>query len=1373
MSCKVYPQIRNSEGQLVDSQLYKDLLKYTQDRELTNIIYAMTIDPTIQGLQEQAHFDAIKEMDSEVLKQQEDKYFLQEEPSLQEVIDNFNLDEIVSEEAKTRELNMEISENREHNNVDGILQKAIDFNKSNQEYVAIIEKGANRKYSSRVEVKNDSNTEIANEQTAQSVLNDQLISILNEVGVGVDTNYQSATVHGMFDPLNAYKTAEGLKVMIKIANNELGKQALAEEFSHFAIEALGNEPLVHRLLKLVGEGTMVEDILGEDYTMYQELYEGDQNKMVKEAAGKLLAKHIKTDVSTQSEYRDVSTQSEYRNVLNRLWQRIKQIFSKLKISDVNTAVQEANEIASQLNKGIKDGSLISYMDIELASQGQTLYKADRTLDRLNKITNDILESKINLIQVHRNRVKGKKFSLEESKKVEALQKDIADNNYIKGLTDFLIDASHMIKQSQRTMSSLYSDGVLDIKGTLQEQRRIAHLLRNIKDFNAAYKSSIQAIQNLGIAVERGEIQMDLDIASDLTNSANEIAGIMKTLDADYYNVSLALMHNILSPIFGEDKIVPHGKNKGTIIKLSELLKTAHKDINFINHFFDSVADSEDFMLTMFDKYIKAAKFKVKEQVDALRHDIRIIHNTLINKGEKNTSFMFDMDSDGNASGYYISDIDHVKFNDAREAHKQSLEDRNLSDEQILKEINKWQRDNTIPVLVDEVAGRWERIPRRDLYPSDALSKLNTAQRQYYDAFMANKVALDTLLPESSTYKYKAIQERNDTIEAAKNTKGILNKAKGLLSRFGDDIVRRESEVEYGSEEVIDESKRNEKKINILTDFSGNEVKRLPIYYTNMLKDMSRLSLDASGSLLHYGQMAINFQEMYKIVDILEVGRDVLAEREFKQYRGDSKLVKATRALGIELSKDHTIKGDQTRTFKKFDDLMNMQVYGRMKLQEGSFSMLGYEIDLAKLGDKASYLTSITALGLNFFSGINNVAIGKMQMLLEVAGREYFTPKDVLIADKNYFKDVGESLGELGKTTMTSKMGLMRELFNPSQRWDQETRRQEFHKSGVTRIFGKAGVHFMMNAGVHYLDTRAMLAYLNAYKVKDARGKKISLYDAYRVEKTMIDGKVVDANLVLKDGITKLNGEEITSADIMDISYKIGKINQSLYGIYNDADKSSIQKWVLGRLGILFRKWMVPHYNRRFKGTHYDMQLDQWRQGFHNTAANFIGQLIKEITQGQLNIAASWNTLTPHEQSNIRRALTEVMSFLGMSLTLFLMGSYKDRSTWAGRVVDYQLRRLHLQVGASWFIPMMITDGKHILQSPTAAMKTTNLILETLNVFDLFRTIEQGKYEGYTVWSKNFKQNVPLVGNVRKIFDITTDDDMYYMFRTAGSKKSKK
>ena len=41
MSCKLYPQIKNKSGQLVDSTLYKEVLSLTKDRDLTKIIYSM------------------------------------------------------------------------------------------------------------------------------------------------------------------------------------------------------------------------------------------------------------------------------------------------------------------------------------------------------------------------------------------------------------------------------------------------------------------------------------------------------------------------------------------------------------------------------------------------------------------------------------------------------------------------------------------------------------------------------------------------------------------------------------------------------------------------------------------------------------------------------------------------------------------------------------------------------------------------------------------------------------------------------------------------------------------------------------------------------------------------------------------------------------------------------------------------------------------------------------------------------------------------------------------------------------------------------------------------------------------------------------
>ena len=134
-----------------------------------------------------------------------------------------------------------------------------------------------------------------------------------------------------------------------------------------------------------------------------------------------------------------------------------------------------------------------------------------------------------------------------------------------------------------------------------------------------------------------------------------------------------------------------------------------------------------------------------------------------------------------------------------------------------------------------------------------------------------------------------------------------------------------------------------------------------------------------------------------------------------------------------------------------------------------------------------------------------------------------------------------------------------------------------------RVFGKGGVYFMQSAGEHYMQSRTLLAYMNHYKLKDSTGKKISLYDAYEVVKEEQNGVVVDAKLVLKQGLTKLDGTEFTAADSSDITYKVAKINQSLHGIYNNADKNAMQRYALGRLAFIFRKWMVPHYNRRFKG----------------------------------------------------------------------------------------------------------------------------------------------------------------------------------------------
>lgn len=92
------------------------------------------------------------------------------------------------------------------------------------------------------------------------------------------------------------------------------------------------------------------------------------------------------------------------------------------------------------------------------------------------------------------------------------------------------------------------------------------------------------------------------------------------------------------------------------------------------------------------------------------------------------------------------------------------------------------------------------------------------------------------------------------------------------------------------------------------DFSGKPVDRLPVYYTTPLEDVNRLSLDFTSSLLAYAGMAINYNEMNKVVDVLELTREMVHEREVKQYSGDKKITEAYKIVHNKFSKDYTKPG---------------------------------------------------------------------------------------------------------------------------------------------------------------------------------------------------------------------------------------------------------------------------------------------------------------------------------------------------------------------------------------------------------------------------------------------------------------------------------
>lgn len=1352
MSCKLNPEVKNKDGQLVESKLFSQLTSLTKDREMAKMIYALTKEP-----------DFIKEHTLELDENGE--------PTIESLSKVINMDNLLSQKAMIAKYSKELNTNKLYDSIEEVISKVTAFNAAHTDFVATFN-NVGGAFKIQVDVKNSDNSEVADKLQKSVQANNQLLAILNTIGFTVTLDSNLTRVHGVFDPANAKTTVEGLKTVIRVANSLEGQQAIPEEFAHLMIEGLYNQPLVQRILKLLNTTGVVEEVLGDSFDRYMELYKGDLELMKKEAAGKILSNYLKGQ--------DLKSMDKYSNIIARLWENAKRLFRKTSTQSIDSIINEVNRNSQNLASQILQGELTNKVDTNLVFNSQALYQVSRSTELLSKASNTALRNKMRKLAIYQGRKTAKEYNERTMKEISSMKSDIEKEEYYNSLSLFLTGAVKEIGDSAYRMDKLYKKYGATMEGPLHEQMYAAQTLRGIRDFISAHKEPLKLISSLShIARREGiEEEFDMDKLAQFETTAVEIQKVIDNLSTDYTNISMALVTNMLKPLLngGKDVEIPFGKHKGEKITVELLLKSAAKDISYINAFLDSAADSDDALIALYDRAIKEAEAKVKIEHEELEHALNKAHTILTEiNGVKNTEFMFEM-KDGIPTGSYVSNIDHAAFYEAEQAEYDRITSSGMSEEAQQKALKKWDRINTRPIEVDSSIGRFERVPKSSIYGSTALDNLSPAQRSYYDFFMKMKVEMDSKIPEQHTYKYKAIQIRTDVTETVLTQLGNPKKAgKTLLSSVTDGWIRREDDDEFGDQpQELDEmgnpiteklSLKQGKgtRTIVQVDFNNKKVNKLPVYYTRMIEDKERLSKDATSTLLAYAYMSTHYQEMGKIVDTLELGRELMAIREIGQHKGNKILVDSVKVMGEILEQDYTKLGEDSEIMRRFNVLMEQNVYGIQKVDEGTWNVFGHNIDKAKTADNIAALTSFTTLGFNMFSDINNVIVGKYQMALEGIAGEYFNMKDIAIGDKNYFAGLPDVMGELGSYRTTSKLGLITEKFNVFQDFDKDAKHKDYYKNSTMRFFGKGGVYFLQSAGEHYMQTRTLLAFMNNYKLVDSLGKKVSLFDAFEVAKEEQSGVIVDAKLVLKQGIKKADGSDFTESDITAITLKVAKINQGMHGIYNNNDKSAIQRYALGRLGMIFRKWMVPHYNRRFKGQFYDVQLDQAREGFYRSMGRFASTLAKEARHGQFKWATEFHNLSDTEKSNVKRAMTEMVTFALLSLTLALMGSWKDRDTWASRMIQYFMRRLRLEIGTSFYPPMLITDSMTILQSPTAGMKTFENIISAVSFGNLWDEIESGKYKGHSVYYRENTRTIPLISNIKKVTEIDTEDYMFNLF----------
>ena len=154
-----------------------------------------------------------------------------------------------------------------------------------------------------------------------------------------------------------------------------------------------------------------------------------------------------------------------------------------------------------------------------------------------------------------------------------------------------------------------------------------------------------------------------------------------------------------------------------------------------------------------------------------------------------------------------------------------------------------------------------------------------------------------------------------------------------------------------------------------------------------------------------------------------------------------------------------------------------------------------------------------------------------------------------------------------------------------------------------RSLGKDFTFIGYGAGEHLTHFVTMYAILHNTKVK-INGETKTLYDVFSV------GNKVDGNseLIIDKNATYTNDEgqevPIDNAFLEKIRKRIRYTNQTMHGAMNEEDKGLIHQHMVGRFVMNLRQWMVEHYSRRFRSSHYDATLGEYREGFYNTTSKF-------------------------------------------------------------------------------------------------------------------------------------------------------------------------
>ena len=605
---------------------------------------------------------------------------------------------------------------------------------------------------------------------------------------------------------------------------------------------------------------------------------------------------------------------------------------------------------------------------------------------------------------------------------------------------------------------------------------------------------------------------------------------------------------------------------------------------------------------------------------------------------------------------------------------------------------------------------WMFNPNKNTYINkQQVNKLSKPQQEYWETFMALKHQLDKYLPAGKTEVTNSIKIRKDLLERIKDSKDPQSIYKELTESIRDAVLIQGDDTEYSTSLEI-------------TDFQGNMVQTLPLYYLNLKEGESseNISTDTTSSLIAYAEMAINYNEMGNSIGILELMRDQIKQINPQETKSGKPVVEKIKAAGKEIITTVNKKSAGSNLTKRIDVFFDMQIYQNYIKDYGDMTILGKTFNKTKLIQKLNGITSFSNMAFNYLSSVGNVANSEAMMRIEASGGEFYSHKNLSTADFIMAKNMPTLISNLGKRIKTDKFSLFAELFNVGNEYESRIKNIDFDKKSIfSKTLQLKNAFFLSGAGEFWAAMKNSLAMADNYRLLNSKGENVSLWESVETKYIDANNPSLGAKLIVKEGTTKLDGTSFTQEDLSIFTQKTNEIARYLYGNYDQESKNALQNTALGASAMMYKNWLVPALKRRYGKKQYNYLLDKETEGYYRTASKFLWQLITDLKASEFDYKARKGELEDYELANLRKAVTEMSIFATLTLLFSIIDMFDDdddeENNWFLQMTEYTARRLKSELGTIMPTPALIDEAFRIYENPIAGIRTLKSLRDLLEL----------------------------------------------------------